>query len=188
MPIINHFDILAPVYDRLFKIRDPEKIKEIAALPASGRLLDVGGGTGRISKPLSQWIDRVIIADLSFAMLQQVDPQPNIFTGCMQSEALAFPNDSFDRVIIVDALHHVWRASETCGELWRVVKPGGQIVIEEPDISSVSVKILSVVERLLLMRSYFFKPEKIAAFFNYANAQVNIIRSGYTAWIVIKKS
>ena len=39
--------------------------------------------------------------------------------------------ESFERVIMVDALHHVYNHARAAAELWRFVKPGGRIVIEE---------------------------------------------------------
>jgi ubiquinone/menaquinone biosynthesis C-methylase UbiE len=44
-----------------------------------------------------------------------------------ESENLPFAADSFERVLMVDALHHVIHQAQTVRELYRVLKPGGQI-------------------------------------------------------------
>ena len=50
----------------------------------------------------------------------------------------------------------------TAKELWRVLKPGGRIVIEEPDIRTLPVKIMAIFEKLALMRSHFISPSEIS--------------------------
>ena len=59
---------------------------------------------------------------------------------------------------MVDALHHVIHQGQTAREMYRVLKPGGRIVIEEPDIRKFGVKLIAVAEKLLLMRSHFLSP------------------------------
>ena len=149
MPKFNHFDFIAPVYDRFIKINNVDRLTNIISLPENGILLDVGGGTGRISKAVKKTMDRVFVADQSFEMLHQINPDQDLNPVCMLSEELAFPDEFFDRVIIVDALHHVYDAQKTCEELWRVTKQGGRIVIEEPNINTIPVKLLGLVEKLL---------------------------------------
>ena len=61
---------------------------------------------------------------------------------------------------MVDALHHVINHGQTAREMYRVLKPGGRIVIEEPDIRSFYVKLIAVAEKLLLMRSHFLSPQR----------------------------
>jgi demethylmenaquinone methyltransferase/2-methoxy-6-polyprenyl-1,4-benzoquinol methylase len=88
---------------------------------------------------------------------------------------------------MIDALHHVSDYRETSGELWRVVKPGGRIVIEEPDIHTTAIRIMAIIEKMALMRSHFISPQEIAATFVYSNAQVKIEVEDSVAWIVINK-
>jgi ubiquinone/menaquinone biosynthesis C-methylase UbiE len=39
-------------------------------LPIGGRLLDAGGGTGRVSKPLRSLVGQLVVIDASYAMLR----------------------------------------------------------------------------------------------------------------------
>jgi hypothetical protein len=43
MPIFDHFDFLAPIYETFIPPKDPQEMWKIADLPASGALLDAGG-------------------------------------------------------------------------------------------------------------------------------------------------
>jgi demethylmenaquinone methyltransferase/2-methoxy-6-polyprenyl-1,4-benzoquinol methylase len=184
----DHFSALAPIYDRLIGTNPSKILIEIADLPTHGALLDVGGGTGRIAYVLQSHIDITVVADISFGMLQQAVRKDQLQTACAPSEYLPFHNQSFDRIVMVDALHHVYDASETCKELWRVLKPGGKIIIEEPDIRTIPVMLVALVEKLALMRSRFISPPTIGSYFNYPDAEVEIHQKGYTSWISITKT
>lgn len=187
MPPFNHFDFLSPIYDRFIRFSDPTRFIELVGLPTRGWLLDAGGGTGRKSFPLLSMVSGIIIADSSIGMLSQARNKGRLVTICCETEHLPFLDGYFDRVIMVDALHHVADYRFTTRELWRLTKPGGRIVIEEPDIQERSVKIVAVIERLLLMRSQFISPQDIAKTFHYENSHVTIETEAPNAWIVVDK-
>ncbi|MFN2111765.1 MAG: class I SAM-dependent methyltransferase [Anaerolineales bacterium] len=186
--MFDHFGILAPVYEKFIKPKAPDQIIKLLDLPTPGRLLDVGGGTGRVSVFLESLVDEVIIADLSHKMLIQSHLKPGLHPVCSHSERLPFPDGSFDRVIMIDALHHVCDQAETASELWRIIKPGGKIVVEEPDIHHWAVKLVAVGEKLALMRSHFLAPGQIRALFPSLDGKVETFYEDYIARIVITKN
>lgn len=187
MPVLDHFGVLAPYYDRVIRPRTPDKMIRLTGLPINGALLDAGGGTGRVSAALAGMVSSLVIADLSLNMLRQAQNKGNLETVCSHSEKLPFSDASFERVIMVDALHHVCNQQETAAELWRVLKPGGRLVIEEPDIRYFSVKLVALAEKLALMRSHFLSPHRIAKLFTHPNCQTRVEREQFNAWIVIDK-
>lgn len=186
MPIIDHFGFIAPYYDRVFKPGNRDDLISLAALPIDGMVLDAGGGTGRIAQFLREYAPQVVVADLSFEMLTQAQEKDSLLTACSHTERMPFPDESFERIIMIDALHHVCHQGDTARELWRLVKPGGRIVIEEPDVRVFGVKLLALAEKVLGMRSHFLAPPAIAALFDGA-AQIRIERKGPISWVVVDK-
>ncbi len=187
MARFNHFDLMAPYYDRFIAPTDSTRISTLAGLPATGLLLDLGGGTGQKSQPLLKMVSGIVIADSSKGMTFQAKKKSGLTVICSESERLPFNDGSFGRVIMVDALHHVADYKVTTDEMWRVTKPGGRIVIEEPDIRTMPVKIMAIIEKIALMRSHFVSPPGIATCFNHPAARVYIEVDRSTAWIVIDK-
>ncbi|MBT3392006.1 MAG: class I SAM-dependent methyltransferase [Chloroflexi bacterium] len=185
--MFDHFSILAPVYEKFIQPKPPEYLWELAKLPTSGALLDAGGGTGRVAQFMSAKASQVVVADLSFDMLRQAKQKDRLLATCSHSERLPFADGYFERIIMIDALHHVCDQEETARELWRVLAPGGYLVIEEPDLRTFAVKLIALAEKLALMRSHFLTPPQIAQLFNGLNAQTHIERDGYIAWVVVQK-
>ena len=189
MPLLDHFGFLAPFYDRVIKPKPPEYLWNLAELPTTGVLLDAGGGTGRIAQFMREKAAQVVVADLSVEMLAQAREKGGLDLVCSHTERFPFPQAKFDRILMVDALHHVCDQPQTARELWRVLKPQGVLVIEEPDLATFAVKLVALAEKLALMRSHFLSPEKIAALFDPYPAEVTIHREAndFNAWVVVKK-
>lgn len=181
----DHFDFIAPLFARAGYPR-LETMLEMADLPTSGRLLDAGGGTGRVAALLREYVGQVVIADPSFGMLRQAR-RARLGLACSHSERLPFPGEFFERIVMVDALHHVIHQGETARELYRVLKPGGRIVIEEPDVRGFYVKLIALAEKLLLMRSHFLTPPQIVGLFSSDAAKTDIHVAESNAWVVIEK-
>jgi len=187
MPIFDHFDFLASRYETFIPPRPPQTLLQLLRLPTQGALLDAGGGTGRIAQYLTGTAATVIVMDLSLPMLRQAQTKPGLHPVRSQSEHLPFASKRFARIVMVDALHHVYDQAQTLQELWRVLQPGGLLIIEEPDIRSFGVKLIALGEKLALMRSHFLAPQRIAAFFTAPDARVHIHTEQATAWIVVQK-
>ena len=185
--MLDHFDLIASIYDRLIGPPDTRRLRQLLQLPTAGRLLDGGGGTGRVSSHLRSLAGQTVISDLSRRMLQKA-LEKHLNPVCAHVERLPFGDGCFDRILVVDALHHFCDQQEAIEDLLRVLKPGGRLVIEEPDFNHKGVKVLSLIEKLLLMRSHFYAPEKIRDMIAGQGYPAAIENDGrYTAWIVADK-
>jgi len=184
---MDHFDWLAPLYDRLIQPPVDDMLADLLKLPVAGRLLDAGGGTGRIAARLQGKAAQVVVADGSLPMLAHA-----LEKGCCQvvageTERLPFPGGTFERVIAIDAYHHLLDQSASLAEFWRILTPGGLLVIEEPDIDDWGVKLVALAEKLTLFRSHFVRAERIAGELEALGAGVEIHRKGHNVWITGEK-
>jgi ubiquinone/menaquinone biosynthesis C-methylase UbiE len=186
--MFDHFDLLAPIYDRLIPAPSPTRLQTLLHLPTTGALLDVGGGTGRVSSLLRPMVDRLVIADFSRQMLSQSRQKTDTRPLQSVAERLPFPDASFERILVVDALHHFHHQQLAIGELLRVLKPGGRLVIEEPDINRFVVKLVALAEKITLMGSHFHSPREISQMVAAYGFEATITTDGsFAAWVCVTK-
>ena len=96
------------------------------------RVLDVAAGTGTSSKALQKTGATVVALDFSPGMVAEGRKRhPDIEFVEGDAEALPFPPASFDAVTISFGLRNVNQPQVAIGEMYRVLKPGGRIVICE---------------------------------------------------------
>lgn len=127
----------APVYDLVFTaVMAPGRRAAAAAASRDvGRVLDVGVGTG-LELPMFSPATRIVGVDLSEPMLQRARDRAKReklagVEGLLRMDAmrLAFPDASFDCVVAPYVMTVVPDPAKTLDELFRVVKPRGEIVL-----------------------------------------------------------
>ena len=186
--MLDHFGFLAPFYDRVIGPPDPARLLEHLRLPVAGRLLDAGGGTGRVSSQLRPFVDDLFISDVSAKMLQEARGKEMCCPVVALVEELPFPDNSFERLLVVDALHHFNNQGQAIAELVRILKPGGRLLIEEPDLNRFTVKMIAIAEKAALMRSHFFYPSEIRDMIAAHGLSVQIETDGsFAAWVIADK-
>ena len=186
MPKIDHFGIIAPIYEKFMSYSENELMREFAELPVPGHLLDIGGGTGRVSKRLVADIDHIEVVDLSFRMLRFARVK-QLNARCASGENLPYPSSTFNRVLIIDALHHFSNQNQVIHEIWRVLEPGGLLIIIEPNLKLLTGKLVAIIERILLMNSKFLFDNSIKNLFVEFNADIQIMHQGVNSWFKVKK-
>ncbi len=124
----------APTYDRplrLFGVEEPPMRRLLDALPP-GDVLDAACGTGRWASYLADRGHAVTGVDRSPAMLDRARsklPGARFLPGELTRLPLA--DASVDAAVCALALVHVADLAAAIGELARVVRPGGRIVVSD---------------------------------------------------------
>lgn len=186
LPFIDHFALIAPYYDRIFCRPSADELIRHVEPEANHRMLDVGGGTGRVARCFVGTVGHICVLDPSPGMLLE-GQRKGICSTQGEAETLPYAAGAFDRIIMVDAFHHLRDQSRAAEELMRVLAPGGRLVVEEPDIAHLSVRFVALGEKLLLMHSRFRAPHAIRRMFEEHGGRTQIKRQGYTVWIVVEK-
>jgi ubiquinone/menaquinone biosynthesis C-methylase UbiE len=113
--------------------RWPEELIDRVAgkleLGSDATVLDLGAGTGKLTRDLVPRFGRVIAVepdDAMRAVLEEGVPEAESLAG--SAEAIPLPDASVDAVFTAEAFH--WYASdESVGEIVRVLRPRGGLVI-----------------------------------------------------------
>lgn len=134
----SHFDAIARVYDDALPAHVVEhylakRAHFVRAHCPLGSGLDVGCGTGALAARLAQAGYAMTGADPSPGMLAVLrERAPSVCAVVASGTSLPFPDDRFDLVLSVAALHHVAAPEavrRSLHEMVRVVRPGGRILV-----------------------------------------------------------
>jgi ubiquinone/menaquinone biosynthesis C-methylase UbiE len=166
---MGFFNWAAPMFHRADRRWTLEDVSVIAnrlrpALNSGGHLLDVGGGTGRLSSLLARALDaHATVLDASPQMLRYAESESRVITVLGRAESMPFPSASFDAALVTDALHHFRDQPGAFAELARVVRPGGRVLVLDLDREARGMWIAIWGERLLGEPSAFLTPEELRA-------------------------
>ncbi|MEU7607427.1 demethylmenaquinone methyltransferase [Streptomyces sp. NPDC040724] len=121
-------DVLSLGQDRVWR---KEVAKAVGARPGQ-KVLDLAAGTATSSLPFAATGAYVVPCDFSLGMLQE-GKKRNSWLPLTAGDAtkLPFKDDVFDTVTISFGLRNVQDTDAALRELYRVTKPGGQVVICE---------------------------------------------------------
>ena len=103
-------------------------VREFSPLPQPF-IADVGSGKGRFARVLANELPgaRITCADVSLNMLAHV--QPPLAPCAASMTALPFRGGAFDAAYATESLEHAVDIAAAVGEICRIVRPGGRIVI-----------------------------------------------------------
>lgn len=104
-------------------------------VPAGAKVLDCGAGTGELSLAASDNADSVLCTDMSKNMLKQAQRKAralgadNIEFAARNIFDLQDPDDAYDVVIAGNVLHLLTNPQGAVKEMYRVLKPGGRLLL-----------------------------------------------------------
>ena len=137
---VQLFDEWPEAYDRWFttpigslvRKYETELIMKLLSPEKGEIILDAGCGTGIFTLDILSAGSKVIGLDLSLPMLKQAEkklkgyPLQMVLGDMLQ---LPFPESSFDKAVSVTALEFIEDGKAAVGELFRVTKKGGRVVV-----------------------------------------------------------
>ena len=98
------------------------------------RCLDLGSDNGVVSLLLRRRGGCWASADLTEEAVASIRELVESDVHRLDGERLPFADAAFDRVVVVDMLEHVRNEAAFAGELARVTKPGGRLVVNTPHL------------------------------------------------------
>ncbi len=133
------FQRIAPRYDMMNRLMTGgqdvlwrRQVIRLANIPPGGRLLDLGAGTGDLTREALRQVpgSRAIPADFTLGMMQAGKRVPGLVLSwsCADALALPFPEESFDAVVSGFLLRNVVDLPQALREQFRVLRPGGRVV------------------------------------------------------------
>jgi len=100
------------------------------------RALGLGSAWGDEFAPIASRISRLDIVDPSDAWRREaVHGVPTQWRKPCESGELPYDDASFDLITCLGVLHHIPNVSRVLGELARVLRPGGHLLLREPIVS-----------------------------------------------------
>lgn len=110
---------------------------EFARPYARGReVLEVGSGEGYGAELLAEVAECVMAVDYALVAVdhaRQKYLRPNLTFQVAEAENLPFPDEAFDLVVAFEILEHTMDHERVVGELGRVLRPGGRLLVSTPN-------------------------------------------------------
>jgi ubiquinone/menaquinone biosynthesis C-methylase UbiE len=192
------FDRWAWIYDlpmRLFRNtnKTTNAIKNLAQVKSSDIALEVGGGTGLMSKALINDVKEITILDPSEMMLSKINnKQIKKVVGVAQN--MPFKDKTFDLIYITDAFHHFtngydredWRetTAKCVDELLRVLKKDGHLMIAEIDPEIFFGKLVTLFENnIMRWGSCFYTRSELLKLFAKHDVDTKIFDLDYMTYL-----
>ena len=175
---VPYFDRFAPLYDLAMPAADRADLDPALALadrPVE-RVLDLGGGTGRVARALG---GDTVVADASRGMLEAAR-EDGLATLQTDVRRLAVADESVDAVVIVDALHHFPARSTAIAEAARALRPDGVLVVRDFDPETIRGRLLVAGEHLFGMESRFDTADECARRLAEAGLDTRVLERGFT--------
>jgi ubiquinone/menaquinone biosynthesis C-methylase UbiE len=135
---IRHFrpEMRSNPFQRIYEKKRRDTLAIVSELKGVNRILDVGGGPGRVSLPLATHAVacQVVLADIGLEVLKSVQSigshSHHLALINTDAHALSCRSDLFDCVISLDLLCHLETPAIALREFHRVLRRKGSLIID----------------------------------------------------------
>ncbi len=162
---------LAELTNRRVNASAVERVAQL--VPQGAAVLDCAAGTGKFSLAAARRAASVLATDLSRPMLDRAAAKArragldHITFAVRDITALEEPDGSFDAVIAANVLHLLPQPEIAVGELWRVTRPGGRLILPtylQGRTGAAAGELIKIYQGVGFHYEHAFTPETYRAF------------------------
>lgn len=132
-----------------------QRVRQLVQLDRDKVVLEIGCGNGYGTKRIKKYfkLKKIVAIDLDPKMIKiakKNNADPSIlFTVGDAANLSSTPNNSFDAVFDFGIIHHIPNWQDCLNELKRVVKPEGQLILEDLSIETFTEGVGNIYRRVL---------------------------------------
>jgi SAM-dependent methyltransferase len=131
---VDYWKIRAKKYNNLQWVKSKILMKELISFcnfNSNDKVLDLGCGTGVVSKEIVDLVSRVYAVDKSPDMLEKMEKHNKIFKECIDIENKVIAIKFFNKIIARMVFHHIQKLPEMFISCYDALKPNGWLIIQE---------------------------------------------------------
>jgi len=184
---MNLFDLISPIYEKVISGNE-ENFKTLFKLgdfKITDKVLDLGGGTGRVAKFFLGKVQETSVLDESKGMIEQCQKKGSINCVLGKADNIPFGNSYFDKIIIIDAFHHFQNKEKAVQEIKRILKENGKVIIEEVNFNRFGNWLVEKIETIFGAKSKIYSPESVAEFFLKNQFKIKFLDKNRNAYYLI---
>jgi SAM-dependent methyltransferase len=153
-----------------------ERLDDLKRFVTKGRFLEIGSSTGELLAAAGSSLAAVgVEADERTSRAARAHGL-DVFSGTLRDAR--FPDGHFDAAAMYHVIEHVPSPREELRELRRVIKPGGWLALETPNIATLWYRLLGARWRQFIPdHIFFFTPSTITRLCESGGFEVRELRS-----------
>jgi SAM-dependent methyltransferase len=153
-------------------------LKRYLKIGKDDKIIDIACGIGVFTNNLSSKARTVIGLDISFnnIIIANHFKYDNMLFYRGNAEYLGHPDESFDSVISICALEHFRDSEKSLREMFRILKPGGQLLITVDSLASINDSEFIGFHKHFCYVEKYFSTESIRDELKEAGFEIGIVK------------
>ena len=159
-----------------------KRIRKYIQLSSERIVLDIGCGTGNSSRLIKKYFKtkKIYALDIDkrmIAIAKRKNKDPSISFEVGDATHLKFKNKRFDAIFDIGVIHHIPQWKKCLHELKRVLKPGGQLIIEDLSRETFSTPFGKIMKKMLDHPYHaMYKENEFVKYLKKINFKIQIIK------------